>query len=417
MLLDAMERYRPREITTTLVRAAGSVPAIVLTGMRQTGKTTLLRLDPAFAKWCYVSLDDFAELEMAKSRPDELLARAQHLIVDEVQRAPDLLLAAKRAIDRDRRPGRFIFSGSASFSLLSSVSESLAGRALYLPLLPLSRREIAGTTAVEPWIKRFHAEGAEPRLPDAPAAVAEVMPRDVFLGGLPPVCLGEAADPVLWFQGFEQTWLERDLRALAQVADLISFRHLLRLAALRTGQILKQSELARGAKMTAAVTTRYLSLLETSFVIDRLPPFLGNRASRVIRSPKVYLRDSGLAAHLAGVGEADLGRDDPLRGALFETYVYQNLSANLFNGWTGATLSYWNVQGRHEVDFVIEAGRDVMAIEVKAAARWEKRDLVGLSAFLAATPRCRAAILAYNGTEAVSLGERLWAVPISLLLS
>ena len=163
--------------------------------------------------------------------------------------------------------------------------------------------------------------------------------------------------------------------------------------------------------------TRYLGVLEASCVASRLAPYLANRASRLIKSPKLYIADSGLAAHLAGITRDDLGTDDPFWGALLETYAAQNLASILEADWPGARLAYWHVQGRHEVDFVVEVGRDTLAIEVKATARWDDRDLAGLRAFLGKTPRCRAAILAHGGTDAVKLGERLWAAPLSLLLS
>ena len=176
------------------------------------------------------------------------------------------------------------------------------------------------------------------------------------------------------------------------------------------------STLARDAKLSAATAGRYLDLLEASFLILRLPPFLKNRSSRLIKSPKLHFTDSGLAAHLAGVSAFEPGRDDLLRGALFETYTAQNLAALLEAHLPGARLAYWHEQGRHEVDFVIEAGRKVFAVEVKAAARWNDGDLSGLRAFRNRTPDCAAAVLAYNGKEAVKLEDRLWAIPLGHLL-
>ncbi|MBM3356342.1 MAG: DUF4143 domain-containing protein [Betaproteobacteria bacterium] len=270
------------------------------------------------------------------------------------------------------------------------MTESLAGRALYLTLHPFTRRELEGRLAAAPFVRRAFDAGAPPRRP----AAASIEPRAIVESGLPPVCLAETRRPALWFKGYEQTYLERDVRGLARIGDLVPFRGLLVLAALRTAQVLGMSDLGRDAKLNAATTARYLSLLEASFVVRRLPPFLANRASRLIKSPKLYLADSGLASHLAGIGQSRLEQGDPMRGPLLETYVAQNLAAILDSDWPEARLGYWHVQGRHEVDFVIEAGRDSLAIEVKAAARWDDRDLAGLRAFLDKTPRCRAAFLA-----------------------
>lgn len=411
--------FRAREITPALLHALAHMPVVVLTGMRQVGKSTLLQHQPELARRRYVSLDDFAHLEAARRDPEAFLAGDEPVTVDEAQKCPELLPVIKRLVDQQRVPGRFLLSGSANFALLKEITESLAGRAVYLTLHPFTRRELAGRLEEEPFLVRFfRAAAPEVLLAAAPqGAPAPVAPEEVLRGGMPPVCLSAAGDPGLWFRGYEQTYLERDVRALSQVADLIAFRRLLVLTALRTGQVLKVSELARDARLAAATAGRYLGVLEASFVVRRLAPYLANRASRLIKSPKLYLSDAGLAAHLAGVTALDPGVDEPLRGALLETYVAQNLAGILEARWPEARLSFWHVQGRHEVDFVIEAGRATLAIEVKAGSRWQERDLAGLRAFLAATPGCRAAILAHQGTAAARLGERLWALPLSLLLS
>jgi len=198
---------------------------------------------------------------------------------------------------------------------------------------------------------------------------------------------------------------------------MIAYRNLLHLACLRTGQILNLSQLVRDAKLTAETTSRYLSLLESSFVISKLSPYLRNKASRLIKSPKIYVSDSGLACFMAGIERLNGNNKEPLSGAIFETYVAQNLLALIGSRWKEARLYFWSVQGRHEVDFIVEVGRHSMALEVRSSARWEKRDLSGLEAFLAATPQCRAAVLCHNGTQAVQLGEKIWSLPLGLLLS
>ena len=231
---------------------------------------------------------------------------------------------------------------------------------------------------------------------------------------MPSVCLGEVKNRGLWFKGYEQTYLERDVRELSQITNIISFRHLLHLAALRTGQLLSPSAIGRDAKLTTATTSRYLSLLEISFIVNRMPPYLRNRASRIIKSPKMYISDSVLACYLAGIKSLE---DEPFKGAMFETYAAQNLSSIINARWIDAQMYFWNVQGRHEVDFIVESGNKCIAVEVKAAARWTDKDLSGLRAFLSSTPHCIAAVLAYNGTESVRLGDKIWAIPVSTVLS
>jgi predicted AAA+ superfamily ATPase len=254
-------------------------------------------------------------------------------------------------------------------------------------------------------------------LPAKVPAVAPLTDGEVLLGGLPPACLHgrEAADE--WFRAYVQSYVERDVRQLSQVVDLVAFQGLVRFAALRTAQVLAASSLARDAKLNAATTSRWINLMEASFLLWRLPPFLNNRTSRLVKSPKIYFEDSGLAAWLCGVHSFTSGQDTLYKGALYETYLAQNLRTLMEAHAPDARLSFWNYQGRHEVDFVIESKRDVFAVECKSATRWNDADLSGLRAFLARTPACKAAVLAYNGTSAVRLDKRLFAIPLGLLLS
>jgi hypothetical protein len=405
-----MTDYLPREITHRLEQALRLLPVVVLSGLRQTGKSTLLQREQSLARGrTYRTLDDFATLAAAQANPESLLTDAA--ILDEVQRCPELLLALKKAVDEQRRPGRFILSGSANLALLSHVSETLAGRASYFMLHPMTRREARGKTGQTPFLTEFIRTRTLPNV-----AAEPVTDREVLAGGLPPACLGPADAVAEWFRGYVQTYVERDVRQLSQITDLVAFRTLAQLAAFRTGQVLVISTLARDAKLSAATAGRYLNLLEASFLIRRLPPFLKNRSSRLIKSPKLYVTDSGLAAYLAGANDLEPGRDDLLRGALYETYVAQNLAALLEAHLPDAQLAYWHEQGRHEVDFVIEAGRKVAAVEVKAATRWDESDLAGLRAFVGRTPACMATVLAYNGREAVRLGDKLFAIPLGHLL-
>jgi len=412
-----MTEYRPREITPLLREALGTLPVVVVTGLRQAGKTTLLATDPAFSGRRYLTLDDLATLEAAERDPEALIAGDEPVTIDEIQRSPGLLLAVKRSVDRHREPGRFLLAGSANPARLGRVSESLAGRALYLTLHPFTRRERLGRTAEPPFLMRFLAE---PKLPVSSGAGAGGDPLsadEILAGGLPPVALRDVANRALWFLGYEQTYLERDLRAFSHVADLVAFRRVMRLAALRTGQLLNQSELARDARLPVSTVSRYLGLLETALVIVRLAPHLRSRATRLLKTPKIFVSDSGLAAHLVGSTDLSPEADESMRGALLETYVHQNLASILDAHLPQARLDHWSLQGRHEVDFVVSQGPRAVAIEVKAAARIGDRDLTGLKALKAKTPGVRAGIVAYNGAEALRLGDDLHAIPLGLLLS
>ena len=407
-----MTGYQPRAIARLVQDSLAEMPVVIVTGLRQSGKSTFLQHEKALAARRYVTLDDFAQLAAARSDPEGLIRSEEPLTIDEAQKCPELLTVIKREVDRSRRAGRFLLSGSANFALLRGVTESLAGRALYHTLHPFTRRELQGTSRSLPYLRRAFENGAPPKYTGA----AHITADEILIGGFPPVCLKLTRRPAFWFKGYEQTYLERDVRELSRLVDLVSFRNLLGLAANRTGQIMTISELGRDAKLNATTTARYLSVLEASFVVTRLHPYFANRASRLIKSPKLYVSDSGLAAHLVGVGETGVA-SEAMKGALLETYAAQNLAALLESEWTGARLSYWHVQGRYEVDFVIEKGRETLAIEIKSAARWDERDLAGLKAFLDKTKQCRLAILAYGGRETVRLGDRLWAVPLAAVLS
>ncbi|GAB4487419.1 MAG: DUF4143 domain-containing protein [Thermodesulfovibrionales bacterium] len=405
-----MTAYIERDIAATVRAALHDMPVTVITGMRQTGKSTFLQNDPKLGRRRYVTLDDFAHLEAAKTDPDGFVGSDEPMTIDEVQKCPELLTSIKRVVDKKRRPGQFLLSGSANLAMMRGVSESLAGRAVYLTLHPFSRRETAGAAGEAPFLKRFFLKPGLYR----DGTGGAIKPEEVLRGGMPSVCLGEVRNRTLWFKGFEQTYLERDVRELSQVGNIISFRNLLHLAAMRTGQLLSPSQLGRDAKLNSMTASRYLSLFEASCIIQRVSPYLKNRASRLIKSPKLYFSDSGLAGYLSG---AESGGTEHLRGGLFETYVAQNLLSIIDARWPEAGMYFWHVQGRYEVDFVIESGSSCLAVEVKSSTRWSDRDLAGLGAFLSATPGCVAAVLAYNGPEMVKLGERLWAVPLGLLLS
>lgn len=405
-----MTEYKEREIIRVLIEALENIPVVILSGMRQTGKSTLLLNQPQLKNRRYIDFDDLNTLEVARRNPESLISGEELITIDEAQKCPEILNVIKRKVDKDRKPGRFLLSGSANFLLLKSIAESLAGRAVYLTLSPFIRREIYSLTEKLPAIIHFIKENNFPK-----REVSPIDFKEIIKGGMPSVCLGEVKNPDIWFRGYEQTYLERDIRTLSQVADLVSFRHLLQLVALRNTQILKQSELARDAKLNVMTTSRYISLMETSFVVYRMYPHLSNPSSRLIKSPKIYLSDTGLASYLIGIKDSD--RCGPFQGALLENYVAQNLHGIFSSYYPEAKITYWNIQGRYEVDFIIEINRETIAMEVKNSSRWYDHDLTGIRAYLNSAPRCRAGILAYNGTEVIKLEDKIWLVPIHLLLS
>jgi predicted AAA+ superfamily ATPase len=408
-----MTDYFNRDLSSPVLEALGEMPVVVITGLRQTGKTTFLQRQPGFGQRRYVTFDDFAQLEAAKSDPDGFVSDEEPLTIDEAHKCPEIFTAIKKSVDKKREPGKFLLSGSANLGLLKGISESLAGRSIYFVMHPFNRREMTRKIAKQSFLENFFETQEIIKTKDLRPIQAE----DILNGGMPIICLGEVKNRFLWFKGYEQTYLERDVRELSRIDNIIAFRNLLHLTALRTGKLLSPSELARDAKLPVATVSRYLSLFETSFIITKLNPYLKNRASRLIKSPKLYLSDSGLACYLTGLNRIEYTSSQPLTGSMFETYIAQNLLSLIQGRWPSACLYFWSVQGRNEVDFIIEVNNHCIALEIKSGTRWQERDLSGLKAFLTATPHCKAAILGYNGTEIVKLGEKIWALPLSLILS
>lgn len=407
----ASEDYLPREVARTVASALKSMPVVGITGMRQTGKTTMLTNEPSLSGRRYISLDDIATLKAVTDDPRSVIGGHEKLTIDEAQRHGELFLAVKSMVDAGRKRGQFLLSGSSSFDLRKGIKESLAGRAVYFKMSPMTAREITGATDEPPFLlSLFEGKPA----PEKRGGRKKVSDDEVMRGGLPRIALQRESDPSLWFEGFETTYLERDVSNFARIANVFGFRDLMHLAALRTAQILNISGLARDVGLPVNTAYRYLGFLEESFVIRRIPAFRKSKAKRIVKAPKVTLSDSGLACHLCGCRDLKAGT---VRGQMFETYVAQNLLGITEAHLRNARLYYWRTEGGHEVDFVLENNGETIAIEVKASATWNKSDLSGLRAFLEAYPDCRAAVLAYNGTEALQLDDKLHAVPLSLLLS
>ncbi len=404
-----MTKYRVREIAKVLIDSLESMPVVALSGMRQSGKSTLLLNQSQLRKRKYLNFDDFNVLEAARKNPEELISGGQPVTIDEAQKCPEIFTVIKKHVDKQRAPGKFLLSGSANFLLLKTISESLAGRAVYLTLYPFTRREIRGKTKSISAFEYFMNKNCFPDRNIPPIGWEEVIK-----GGMPSICLGEVKKPNIWFRGFEQTYLERDIRDLSQVADLVSFRNLLQLVAFRNTQVLNQSELARDAKLNVMTTSRYLSLMESSFILNRMSPYLKNRSTRLIKSPKIYLSDTGLAAHLFGMENVKF--NETLRGVFLENYVAQNLMSILSSSYPEARMAYWHIQGRYEVDFIIEINQETVAIEIKNSTRWNERDLAGIKAYLKNARNCKAAILAYRGKEILKLEDKIWLVPVHSLI-
>ncbi len=408
---DATHDLLPRLLAEPIASLARSMPVLVVTGARQTGKTTLVRLGEIGSNAAYITLDDPVVAAQATQSPDELVARAPRLVIDEVQRSPEVLGAIKRAVDRHREAGRFLLTGSANLLLMHRISESLAGRAAYLTLCPLTRRELLGLGTAGDWDVFFQVDRDDwydtvRNLAGPPQEWTELAMR----GGYPTPAyhLDDDDARAAWFAGYVTTYLERDVQALAAIEHLADFRRLMRACALRMGGLLNQADLARDVGLAPSTAQRYVGLLETSYQLLKLPAFALNRTKRLTKAPKLYWSDTGLALHVA---------DAPPCGAHLENLVLNDLLA-----WRSAQLRppeilYWRTTKGAEVDFVIEWQGAVVPVEIKSSATVGPRDVRHLRTFLAEyRDLARGALVLYTGDEVFWAAPGVLAAPWWLIL-
>ena len=349
-----------RHLTKALKDAARDFPVVTVTGPRQSGKTTLVQA--AFPRHRYASLEDPDSRAFATDDPRGFLDRFRGgVILDEVQRVPDLFSYIQGIVDRADRPGRFILSGSQNFLLLHRVSQSLAGRCAVLRLLPFSRAELVGRSL------RDIAKLATSRRPDRskqPAASDDLF-EALFAGGYPRIH-DKGLEPQRWLASYYQTYLERDVRDLLNVGDLEGFGRFVRLCAGRSGQLLNASSLAGDAGVSHTTVRRWLSILEASFIIYLLRPHHRNFNKRLVKAPKLYFLDTGLLCYLLRIQSADDLVSHAARGAIFETWVVSEALKNFYNRGVEPDLYFWRDSTGHEIDLLIDRGATQIPIEVKS---------------------------------------------------
>ncbi|MFZ4441680.1 MAG: ATP-binding protein [Syntrophales bacterium] len=400
------ENTYPRHMMAALSKHLRVMPAVVVTGARQTGKSTLVKV-LAQEKRSYFSLDDMDVFELARKNPESLVGGAMNVTLDEVQREPDLLIAVKRAIDSCRQPGRFLLTGSANLLLMQGVSESLAGRASYLTLWPMTRREQLGLGRCGLWEELVAANDTQwPDLLRADTSDPEDWQEFARRGGFPTPALhmSSAEERMVWFDGYVRTYLERDLQMLSSIAALPDFRRLMRAACFRLGQLVNQTEMARDLSLKQPTIHRYLNLLETSYILIRLPAYSVNRTKRLLKSPKLYWGDVGLAMHLSGMTEPT--------GAYLENIVLLDLLAWQCGRLQNTEILYWRTTTGEEVDLVIETEGRVLPIEIKSTSRPRIKDAANLIAFQHEYGTdARMGLLLHNGTEIEWLTPTVLAAP------
>lgn len=406
-----MNNIKNRWCQSRLSSALKVMPVVVVTGARQTGKTTLVReLLAGSAERRYFSLDELDTLELARTDPGTLIAQ-QPLTIDEIQRVPEMLQAIKIAIDCKRTGGAFILTGSANLLLMKAVSESLAGRALYFELLPFCPCEFSEVFKnLEPLQSLF-----------SPAFSLEDWPDNrgdwkkwLLSGGMPSaVMLPGDEERSLWFSGYVQTYLERDLRQLSVIANLPDFQRVMRIAANRTGRLLNQSEIARDAALPQPTCHRYLNLLETGYQIVRLSPYHTSPLQSIVKAKKLMFADCGIAAYLAGIDGKQLLEKRIDLGFWLEQAVFQSLQTWRALDPVNRRISFWRDRHGNEVDFVLEDKNELVAVEIKNSARVLPSDCSGIIAFRNSAAKGDAirGVVLHSGTDRRIIGHNCFALP------
>ncbi|MBI3319948.1 MAG: ATP-binding protein [Candidatus Omnitrophica bacterium] len=404
----------PRFALPRLKEALADTPVVLVHGPRQCGKTTLARQVGDTAGYAYVSFDDDVTLAAAQADPVGFVADLpEHTVLDEVQRAPSLFTAIKTVVDRDRAPGRFILTGSANVLLVPRLADSLAGRLEILRLHPLAQSELARKAP------RFLEAlfGATFTVRRAERLGAELAER-IVAGGYPAaLARASAKRRAAWYRDYVETLIQRDVRDLAKISALDALPRLLQLAAGQTARLLNVADLSAPFQLSRPTIRDYVTLLERIFLLERLPPWHSNRLSRLVKTPKLHLGDTGLAVALHGHEAQALLKDRAALGSLLETFVYQELRRQA--SWQDDAIAFYHFRDKDgaEVDIVLErGGHRVAGVEVKAASTVTLADFRGLRKLQDATgQRFAGGVVLYDGQTSAGFGEGLYAVPIRAL--
>jgi uncharacterized protein len=403
----------PRFARSRLEEALGDTPVVLVHGPRQCGKTTLARMVGDAAGYEYITFDDDVQLAAALADPVGFVADlTDKTVLDEVQRVPALFLSLKKAVDRDRRPGRFILTGSANVLLVPKLADSLAGRMEILRLHPLAQDELAGSAS------RFIDVLFAAQFRNRPfERLGPALAERVAAGGYPAALLRSTPKRrATWYRDYIETLVQRDVRDLARISALGSLPRLLQLAAGQTARLVNVAEMASAFQLSRPTIRDYVVLLERIFLLEHLPPWHSNRLSRLIKTPKLHLADTGLASALLGVDAEFLVKARATLGQLLETFVFQELRRQA--SWNETPVQFYHFRDKDgaEVDIVMEKAGTVSGVEIKAAATVMEKDFRGLKKLRESTGELFAAgVVMYDGEHMAGFGEKLFAVPIRAL--
>jgi hypothetical protein len=402
----------PRHLDPLVREALSDSPAVLVNGPRQCGKTTLVKHYEG--EMAYFTLDDPGLLSAVKADPLGFVKQIDRAIIDEVQRAPELLVALKLAIDQDRRPGRFLLSGSADLMALAQISDSLAGRIEIHTLLPLSHAELCRRPS--DFLKRAYDQSWT--LGPISRNESVDIENQILSGGYPEMLKrANTARRQAWTRTYIKTLIERDIKEIIEIEHHIKVPQLLNITAQLSGQLVNMSHIGGLVGLSSKTVDKYLGVLEKIFLVRRLPAWSVNELSRLIKTPKLHFIDAGLQSTLTRLNSKLLLTDRRRLGATLETWVYSELLKILSIETDAWFLSHFRDKDQNEVDFVLEsASREIIGIKVKAASSVIKKDFTGLRKLreIAGT-RFITGIVLYSGEYVLPFGEGLWAVPLYMI--
>lgn len=406
--------YVERALSSTVEEALETARVVALLGPRQAGKSTLARrIAQARPSADYLTLDDDAALALAEADPTGFVARRRlPLVIDEIQRAPKLLLAIKARVDRDDTPGQFLITGSANLRRLPTVPDALPGRVDYLSLWPFTQGELAGRQ--EDFLGSLF-DGRVPMIADAPVGREQYLER-ILDGGFPEAQRRTGASRARFFEGYVQSIVDRDVADTANPRDPATVGTVLRIVATRSSALARYERLATEAGIDGKTAKSHVEILERLFLVRVRRPWHANLGKREVKAPKLYVADTGLLAALVGADERRARLDGGLAGALFETFVATELERQA--SWAPVPLTFWHYRaGEREVDVIVERpSGEIVGIEVKASATVGPRDFAGLAHIRERIgDRLAAGIVLYTGERTLPFGDNLWAVPLQAL--
>lgn len=400
--------YKKRWLSKKIKESLNVCPVIVITGARQTGKTTFLLNEKPFKDWRYFNLDNFDTLSRAQKNPESLISAEKRIVIDEVQRVPSLLPVIKEYVDR-RKDAQFVLSGSANILLMKAVSETLAGRSIYFDLLPFAYREWKEEKTPSWFFRIFDGylpKEKEFKQPDITKIMLKgFMPRVLRIRTL--------KKALLWWDGYTKTYIERDLRDISKISYLSDYKRLMEILSIRTGSLINESEISNILGISQPTIHRYINTLEVSNLYIKVKPYLKNYSKRIVKAPKGYFIDPGLTFYLSGYKKNDVPKE--FLGHIFENMVLLHLK--ILSSLVDGEVYYWRYRGgiEREVDFIFYYNRTPLPIEVKFKENIKFRDIEGLELFMEKNKDSKFGIVVYIGGKVKFMTRNILAIPWNML--